>query len=172
MFKNKARLSEKILALRREGYTFSEISQKINISLSLVYILAREIRKKYGEQSLKTTKRRTQLQIMKKAEKLASKGLSVGEIAEKCSISSNTLYNWISKNEQFKYNGTKPKQRSAIKIDDNASPNQRRIFEEYNRDTGATIREIARKVNLSYQTVYKNLKLAGVNFKQKRCLTQ
>ena len=64
------------------------------------------------------------------------------------------------------------KKRPVAKISENATYNQQRIIEEYNKDTNATVRDIAVKVNLSHQAVYNALTKAGVDLTRKHYLAQ
>lgn len=172
MTKDKAKLSEEILALRKEGYTFAEIAKKLDVSLSAVYIQTRELRKQHGEESIKLTHTKRQLDKIKEVESLAKEGLSLKEIAQKSKLSENTLYKWLSQNNKFKYSKVEVKKRPLAKISENATYNQKRIIEEYNKDTNATVRDIAVKVNLSHQAVYNALTKAGVDLTRKHYLAQ
>lgn len=172
MTENKAKLSEEILALRKEGYTFAEIAEKLDVSLSMVYIKARELRKEYGEEAVKIPHTKRHLNKIREVESLAKDGLSLKEIAQKCKLSENTLYKWLHQNSEFKYSKIKVKDRPIAKIGDNATYNQKRIIEEYNKNTNATVRDIAVKVNLSHQAVYNALTKAGVDLTRKYYLAQ
>lgn len=172
MTENKAKLSEEILALRKEGYTFAEIAKELDVSLSMVYIKARELRKEYGEEAVKIPHTKRHLNKIREVESLAKDGLSLKEIAQKCKLSENTLYKWLHQNSEFKYSKIKVKDRPTAKIADNATYNQKRIIEEYNKNTNATVRDIAVKVNLSHQAVYNALTKAGVDLTRKYYLAQ
>lgn len=74
MTKDKAKLSREIFALRKKGYTFAEIAKKLDVSLSAVYIQTRELRKQHGEESIKLTHTKRQLDKIKEVESLAKKG--------------------------------------------------------------------------------------------------